>query len=200
MIYVMGEAPTGVVKIGTAVNPVERLKQIQAGHPQPLRVQLAMPGDRHTEAWLHEHFAQLRVSEREWFDFGDEDATCAVVAALAARNATPQDAAPAHDAEAAGAAPDPDMTAMYTSITQAEETVVLDYTDDDGTGLRIIGPLQGGWYHVGVNEHLDRGVRKAIGEHGYCVTPQSINELARIHAALGRELARVAAYGSDGAS
>lgn len=115
MIYVMGEAPTGVVKIGTAINPVERLKQIQAGYPRPLRLLLALPGGRETETYLHRCFHERRVSEREWFEFGEDDAVAAVVAAVQDREEVADGVAAAPDLVPlnAPALPSPRPTPTY---------------------------------------------------------------------------------------
>lgn len=84
MLYVIGEQRTGVVKIGTAVNPYARLREIQAGNPRPLQVLVSLPGDRIDEIGLHQAFADRCVGG-EWFDFGDDDAVVAVVTASADR-------------------------------------------------------------------------------------------------------------------
>lgn len=86
MIYVMGESETGIVKIGTANNPCDRLKQIQTGYPKPLKLLLALPGGQSVEAALHRHYAPLRMSEREWFDFGDLNAVFSVMVSWAHLN------------------------------------------------------------------------------------------------------------------
>lgn len=82
MIYVMGQSGSGIVKIGTANSPAARLRAIQAGHPYPLAVLFQADGGRDVEKFLHETFASLRMSEREWFDFGDRDPVGAVAVAL----------------------------------------------------------------------------------------------------------------------
>lgn len=92
MIYVIGERRTGEVKIGTAVDPVARLAQLQNAHPRRLVLQLALPGNEREEKHLHRAFASKRLLG-EWFDFGDEDAVIAVATASAAPLALIEDAA-----------------------------------------------------------------------------------------------------------
>jgi hypothetical protein len=92
VIYVIGERRTGIVKIGTNVNPFARLKELQAGNPRPLDVLVTLPGDRRDEAALHRAFADLCVGG-EWFDFGEDDAVLAVVKAASER--APADRRPA---------------------------------------------------------------------------------------------------------
>lgn len=80
MIYVIGERPTGIVKIGYSIEPTKRLKEIQAGNHRPLQVLLALPGDRVTERALHQYFA-ARCVGGEWFDFAEQDAPLLVLQA-----------------------------------------------------------------------------------------------------------------------
>lgn len=78
MIYVMGESRTGIVKIGYSVEPMKRLKEVQAGNHRQLQVLMTLPGDRRAERKLHERLADLCVGG-EWFDFGTEDALSLVL-------------------------------------------------------------------------------------------------------------------------
>jgi hypothetical protein len=78
-IYVIGTGRDGVVKIGIARDPGARLRELQTGNPQPLRLLGLIPGDGKLERRLHEHFA-TRCIAGEWFDFGEFDAVAAVKA------------------------------------------------------------------------------------------------------------------------
>ena len=66
------EAPSaGVVKIGYASAPSERIKSIQGMSPIPLRMVATMPGAIADERNLHKKFSHLR-SHGEWFHFTSE--------------------------------------------------------------------------------------------------------------------------------
>lgn len=79
-VYVIGEADGGCVKIGTAKDPVKRLRSMQTGNPRRLRVEYVLMGGRDIEALLHqmwEAFAITSVAKRgkvdaapgtEWFE------------------------------------------------------------------------------------------------------------------------------------
>ncbi len=51
-VYLIGEED-GPVKIGTATNPIKRLRTMQTGNPRRLRVEWALIGDRRLERMLH---------------------------------------------------------------------------------------------------------------------------------------------------
>lgn len=56
----------GPIKIGSSANSLlSRLKALQTGHPEPLRVLARMPGAFH-EGQLHRRFADWRLTG-EWF-------------------------------------------------------------------------------------------------------------------------------------
>ncbi len=69
IIYVIEEVETGRIKIGRSKNPRSRLKQLQTGNSNTLR--LAMERERiHSskfEGWLHREFFANRTGG-EWFD------------------------------------------------------------------------------------------------------------------------------------
>ena len=69
-IYVIGtDQPP--YKVGIAKNPEQRLKTLQTGHPQPLRIIHKIPTDasrtRLLEAVMHRNMRQHRQTG-EWFD------------------------------------------------------------------------------------------------------------------------------------
>lgn len=81
VVYVIGPAQSGVVKIGTTGSLKTRLKGIQTGSPQKLQVRWHFGGSSLLEDFLHRRFDRLRL-EGEWFDFGDEDPVQAVMHAV----------------------------------------------------------------------------------------------------------------------
>jgi hypothetical protein len=72
-----------LVKVGTTTQLAKRLRALQLSSPVPLEVLWSAPGDRGTEAALHQRFAHLR-EHGEWFDFGNDDPVGAVQAAMEA--------------------------------------------------------------------------------------------------------------------
>lgn len=82
-VYIIGSPGSSVVKLGTTTQLAKRLRALQLSSPVPLEVLWSTPGDRASEAALHEHFAHLR-EHGEWFDFGDADPVRAVRAATEA--------------------------------------------------------------------------------------------------------------------
>jgi hypothetical protein len=71
-VYVIGEKPSGVVKIGTTESLESRLRQIQNASPRDLRVLWCYGGDWRLESYLHKQYEDRHV-RGEWFDFADED-------------------------------------------------------------------------------------------------------------------------------
>jgi hypothetical protein len=61
------QASTGHIKIGTAIDPAERLATLQVAHALPLRLLGSIEGGRATEKALHALYAAYRVSG-EWFE------------------------------------------------------------------------------------------------------------------------------------
>lgn len=146
MIYVMGEQETGIVKLGTANNPCDRLKQIQAGYPRPLKLLLALPGGQPVEAAMHRYFAELRCSEREWFDFGEENAVYSVMCAWAKHHDlldvpwSNSELADETEAEVVEVVEDkPELLPMREPRSAAFD-VVYTYRDEDGVQLVFTGP------------------------------------------------------------
>lgn len=53
-VYVIGEGEDGPVKIGKALDPVQRLRDMQTGNSRRLRIEAVLLGDRTVERLLHE--------------------------------------------------------------------------------------------------------------------------------------------------
>lgn len=71
-VYFIGtELKVGVpVKIGTSVNPRNRLSSIQTGHPEKLQIFALAGGDRFLERKYHGRWKHRRING-EWFTLGD---------------------------------------------------------------------------------------------------------------------------------
>lgn len=69
-VYVIRAGKNNPVKIGVAKKPLVRLKTLQTGNPQTLRLLLVVPGGERLEAALHHRFAEYRLDRSEWF-YGD---------------------------------------------------------------------------------------------------------------------------------
>lgn len=78
-IYLIGEDGSRTVKIGWSRKVGQRLQQIQAYSPAPMRVHWAHPGHQWQEIELHYQFHQHR-SHGEWFTFPDGEDIPALVA------------------------------------------------------------------------------------------------------------------------
>jgi hypothetical protein len=65
-VYVIRAAGTTAFKIGLATDPLRRLNTLQTASPALLELVLSFPGDRRTEAELHQRFAAERL-RGEWF-------------------------------------------------------------------------------------------------------------------------------------
>ena len=59
------------VKIGVAVEPESRLRNLRSGHHQEIILLAAIPAHAALERAVHERFANLRL-EGEWFRLSDE--------------------------------------------------------------------------------------------------------------------------------
>jgi hypothetical protein len=64
----MIRAEGGDMKIGTAKDPLARMRQMQTGMPQKLRIVRVLEGSRAEEQGLHKRFAEYRLTG-EWFKF-----------------------------------------------------------------------------------------------------------------------------------
>lgn len=56
----------GPIKLGYALDPEARLRELQVGNPQQLVIRRLIPGGHGTEFALHHHFAKARL-RGEWF-------------------------------------------------------------------------------------------------------------------------------------
>jgi hypothetical protein len=66
MVYLIASEDSGLIKIGSAANPVTRLRSLQTGSAERLHLVCTLEGSRVEEAELHRRFAHLRV-RGEWF-------------------------------------------------------------------------------------------------------------------------------------
>lgn len=64
-------AGEGPVKIGIAIDPEARLRELQTGHYESLSLLRVVDGDWAVEAWLHARFAAARI-RGEWFRYSSE--------------------------------------------------------------------------------------------------------------------------------
>lgn len=72
MIYFIQSGRSDRIKIGyCASDPNTRLRQLQCGNPEDLRLIAVRDGDMEAEAYWHERFAHLRI-RGEWFKWCDE--------------------------------------------------------------------------------------------------------------------------------
>jgi Meiotically up-regulated gene 113 len=66
-IYIIGgPGADSPVKIGITARVEDRLRDLQTGHPYPLKILAKCPGDQDQEAALHQRFKNLRITG-EWF-------------------------------------------------------------------------------------------------------------------------------------
>src|SRR5438046_422207 len=65
-IYFIQAKPSGRIKIGFATNPRSRLRDIQCGNPEKLKLVGWLYGDRTKEHSLHWRFAEYKI-KGEWF-------------------------------------------------------------------------------------------------------------------------------------
>ena len=65
-VYCVGEGADGPVKIGTAKDPIARLRQMQTGNSRPLKIEHLILGDSEVERLLHEIWRDDRLTG-EWF-------------------------------------------------------------------------------------------------------------------------------------
>ena len=67
MIYAMQAGDNGPVKIGIAINPASRLRELQTGNPQALRIVEKIDAPDRQERFLHERLKEHRI-RGEWFN------------------------------------------------------------------------------------------------------------------------------------
>lgn len=70
-VYIIRCGDSGMVKIGWAVDPELRCRDLQTGHWEPLSLIRVMEGDVRDEGWMHGRFSEFRV-RGEWFRFTEE--------------------------------------------------------------------------------------------------------------------------------
>lgn len=66
-VYVIRSSSSKLVKIGYAVNPDQRVRELQTGSPGKLTVAWSIPGHERLEREFHRRFAEYRKNG-EWFD------------------------------------------------------------------------------------------------------------------------------------
>jgi DNA-binding transcriptional regulator YdaS (Cro superfamily) len=86
-VYFAHAEGTDRVKIGWGVNPERRVKELQTGSAQPLKIIRVIEGGRETEAAFHRHFQARRIKPGEWFQFSDEMLTASPAAVAPLPNA-----------------------------------------------------------------------------------------------------------------
>lgn len=70
-VYFIEATESRRIKIGfTAGAPVDRMKQLQTGQPERLRIVATVPGDKSDERELHRMFAASNITG-EWFERND---------------------------------------------------------------------------------------------------------------------------------
>ncbi len=66
-VYFLRSENEGEIKIGYAVDVEKRVKQLQTGHPQKLKVMATLKGDMELEKDIHDKFYKHRLNG-EWFE------------------------------------------------------------------------------------------------------------------------------------
>tara|TARA_B100000212_G_C27355295_1_gene525577 strand:+ start:1167 stop:1463 length:297 start_codon:yes stop_codon:yes gene_type:complete len=67
-LYIIQSDFTGMIKIGRSKNPSKRLKQLQTGNPNKLKLIASFKEMGWREKLIHENLKQFR-KEGEWFDY-----------------------------------------------------------------------------------------------------------------------------------
>lgn len=70
-VYMIRAGETERVKIGYATDVSQRMRELQSGCWERLRLLRQMAGDKFTEGWLHRYFASFHI-DRDWFVFDEE--------------------------------------------------------------------------------------------------------------------------------
>jgi hypothetical protein len=70
-VYFIQAEDGGLIKIGWALNPAKRLRDLQIGSPVKLKILATVEGRRADEAWLHRVFHDSR-RHGEWFETSDD--------------------------------------------------------------------------------------------------------------------------------
>lgn len=70
-LYIIQSDNTGNFKIGRSKNPRRRLKQLQTGNPNQLKIVLILENQGHRERILHNRINRSiqKRSKGEWFEF-----------------------------------------------------------------------------------------------------------------------------------
>lgn len=94
-VYFIGEGDDGPVKIGSAKDPITRLRQMQTGNSRRLKVEYVLLGDAFLERLLHEQWEHLAIRTArakdkphlppgtEWFEPQIREALFPVIATAA---------------------------------------------------------------------------------------------------------------------
>jgi len=67
-LYLIQSDKTGMIKIGRSKNPQRRLKTLQTGNPNQLRLIYVYEGKGYLESSVHEELDRWR-RKGEWFDY-----------------------------------------------------------------------------------------------------------------------------------
>ena len=67
-LYIIQSDLTGMIKIGRSKDPVKRLRQLQTGNPNKLKLIASFDGEGWKEKILHERLEKFRL-EGEWFSY-----------------------------------------------------------------------------------------------------------------------------------
>lgn len=78
IVYFVRDDINERIKIGTALNPLERLRALQTGSSVRLRLMAMCGGGRKTEHQFHETWAERRL-QGGWFDDRDREITRIVI-------------------------------------------------------------------------------------------------------------------------
>lgn len=60
-VYFIGEEDSGPVKIGSAKNPITRLRSLQVGNPRRLRLEYVLLGEMCTERMFHQFWSYYAI-------------------------------------------------------------------------------------------------------------------------------------------
>tara|TARA_B100001094_G_C18024945_1_gene717072 strand:- start:500 stop:787 length:288 start_codon:yes stop_codon:yes gene_type:complete len=67
-LYFIQSDKTGMIKIGRSLNPQKRLKQLQTGNPNNLKIIYVFKKQGHLETYLHQYLDKWRC-KGEWFKY-----------------------------------------------------------------------------------------------------------------------------------
>jgi Meiotically up-regulated gene 113 len=119
-LYVIGQDERcSIVKLGHARDPEARLRDLQVGNPQPLKVLALFEGYGHWEPLLHQAFSAHRLAG-EWFDLKTDDPAGTVREAMdKIREAVVRAAVTPPQPRGAGR-----VVAMATKLSRAEVALI----------------------------------------------------------------------------